>query len=279
MTSTEYRPKLPEDVWARVRPFVYAAVRDARGLTAYSDRESLIVVTKLAVWMVTRAGLPLERDVAFDPHTIDRFVMDGLPQYTKAGKGTMRSRLRRLAEELTPEVDDPARERPFGKSDPCKPYSEAEITSFASWANSLPRRVGVNADRLLALGFGAGLVGTEFGEVHVSNLLVADGVVTVSVRERLVPVFPVWAPSLLETVRTEPADAFVFRDRRNTTHRNVITNFVERNPPPLPLQARRMRATWIIDHLNAGTRLIPLLRMAGLASAEPLDRYLPYVDG
>ncbi|QNE35881.1 hypothetical protein [Leifsonia shinshuensis] len=280
MTSPEFRPKLPPEVWQRVHQFVLSAVFDARGLSGYSDREYLIVVTKLAVWMTTRAGLPLDREIAFDPHTIDRFVMDGLPQYTKAGKGTMRSRLRRLSEALLPDLEDPARERPLGKSHPGSPYTDAEITTFTSWAHALPRRIGLNATRLLALGFGAGLIGTEFGHIQVSDLLVEDDAVTVRVsgdREREIPVFPQWTRPLRDCARTDPPDAWVFRDGRETIHRNVVTNFVEKHPPQVPLQARRMRATWIVAQLNAGTRLVPLLRMAGLGSAEPLDKYLPFV--
>lgn len=279
MTSPDYRPRIPPEVWEKVRPFVYSTVVDARVLNGYTDREYLVIVTKLAVWMITRAGLPLDRDVAFDPRIIDRFIMEGLPQYTKAGKGTMRSRLRRLAEGLLPELEDPAKERPLGKSDPCKPYSSAEITTFTSWAHAMPKRLSANASRLLALGFGAGLVGTEFGELRVRDLQVAGDLVIVSVRGRDVPVFRQWAPALIECVRTEPSGAWVFRDKRVTTHRNVITSFVEKHPPVVPLQARRMRATWLTEHLNVGTRLAPLLRYAGLTSAEPLDRYLPYVDG
>ncbi|MBB2967929.1 hypothetical protein [Leifsonia aquatica] len=275
----DYKPHLDADLWGRIQPFVNSVVRQAEGLTPYTDRELYVIVTPLAAWMRTRAGLPLENGIAFDPNIIDRFVMDGLSGYTKAGRGTMRSRLRRLSEALLPDSDEPARERPLGKSEPSRPYTDAQITSLHSWAHALPGQVGKNADRLLALGFGAGLVGTEFGLLHVADLERLNPGILVHVpgdRRRDVPVTHEWEPALIDCAATCDDGDYVFRIGRQTTHRNVITNFVERHRPPIPLQARRMRATWIVNHLSAATPAVLIIQAAGLSSAEGLDPFLPY---
>lgn len=276
-----YAPTIDAAVWDQIRPFVEAVIADSRGQTAYDDRELYVVVTALAAWIVTRAGYDLRRDVAFDPYVIDQFVMEGLAQYTKAGRGTMRSRLRRVSEVLLPGGRIPALERPLGKSDPCKPYSSREVSTLEGWARALPYSPSHSARRLLALGLGAGLSGAEIGAVHVDHLLVdGDGVCVrvASGRPRVVPVLHSWEGALLTARREVPAGGWVFRTGRETRHRNAVTNFVEKHTPPVALQARRMRATWIIAHLNAGTPVRALLRIAGLSSAEALDSFLPHVS-
>lgn len=277
---SSYQPKIDEALWERLRPFVFGIVDDADGLTTYDQRQLYAVVTPLAVWMHTQAGLPLERDVALDPRTIDRFVMAGLAHYTKAGRGTMRSRLRRLSETLEPGLSETPRERALGKSQRSRPYSDEAITSLHSWAHSLPQQPRLNANRLLALGFGAGLIGTEFGRLRVEDLELRKKTVIVHVTGthiREVPVLAEWEKALVECVLAG-SRGYVFRIGRQTTHRNVITNFVERHCPPLPLQARRMRATWMVRHLQANTPVIALLAASGLTSAEGLDPFLQWVE-
>lgn len=272
----DYRPHIEPHLWDQIRPFVTTVVADAAGLTPYNDRELYAVVTPLAVWMHTRAGLPLEQDVALDPHIMDRFVMVGLAHYTKAGRGTMRSRLRRVSEALLPDQDEPARERPLPKSDRSRPYSHDDVGALHAWAHNLPRQVGRNACSLLALGFGAGLIGTEFGRLRCGNLIANEDGIDVRVtgdRPRTVPVLTDWA-SDLEGRAGDAPESYVFRIGRQTTHRNVITNFVERHRPPIPLQARRMRATWITIQLEAGTPIVAILNAAGFSSAEALDPFI-----
>lgn len=277
---TEFQPHLPNDRWASIKPFVDAVIADSAGLTAYNDRELYAAVTPLANWLVYHVALPLDRDVAFDPHTVDRFCVEGLAHYTKAGRGTIRSRLRRVAEALLPEMDDLARERPMGPSAPVSPYVEEEVTSLWSWANALPGAVGSNAMRLLALGLGGGLFGAEIGRVRNGDIVEQSGVLAIRVgglRQRLVPVLSDWrAP--LQSFRLAPSGGWVFREGRDTNNRNLVTDFVGRHPCPVELHAGRMRTTWIVHHLSIGTPLAVLLAIAGLRKAEGLDRYLRFVS-
>ncbi|MFF1876178.1 hypothetical protein, partial [Kitasatospora herbaricolor] len=172
-----YQPRIDPELWAKLRPFVDSLVQPGAVSTGYSDRELYAVVTPLAVWMETRAGLLLEIDIALAPNTIDQFVMEGLSHYTNAGRGTMRSRLRRLSEALVPELEERARERALGKSKRVAPYSRDDIVEFRAWARALPDRVRGNAERLLALGFGAGLQGSEIGNLRPQEITVDEGVV------------------------------------------------------------------------------------------------------
>ena len=273
-----YRPNLDESLWAQLRPFVETIVTAGAAATTYSDKELYAVVTPLAVWMHTKAGLELDAETALDPYTIDQFVMLGLAHYTKAGRGTMRSRLRRLSEALVPELGEKAQERTLGKSQRVAPYTTWEVTELRAWARALPPAIAASAGRLLALGFGAGLQGSEIGQLEKDDITIEDGVLVHvgGARPRDVPVLVEWEHALEAYASSHPADKYVFRVGRQTAHRNAVTNFVAKHGGNVPLQARRMRASWIIQHLNGGTPVTILLPAAGLTSAEGLDPYLPW---
>ncbi|KQW08190.1 hypothetical protein ASC66_04460 [Leifsonia sp. Root4] len=277
----DYLPRLPVQLWLQLKPFVDGSVVDAVALTPYRDVELYAAVTPLAAWMVTQAGLPLDREVAFDPHTIDRFCMEGLVRYTKAGRGTMRSRLRRVSEVLLPGLAEPPRERAFGPSVPNAPYSEAQQIMLSAWARSLPSARSTQAQRLLSLGLGAGLIGSEIGRAHIGDIKLAASGVTVAVRgprARTVPVLDEWSAALILAQKSESPDTWLFREGRDALNHNLVTDFVTRHPAQVPLQARKMRATWLVYHLNSGAPLIALLKAAGLENAEGLDRLLQFVD-
>ncbi|MBC7680025.1 MAG: hypothetical protein H7233_13720, partial [Pseudorhodobacter sp.] len=61
--------------------------------------------------------------------------------------------------------------------------------------------------------------------------------------------------------------------------RNGVSNLVARarsgcDPRLTVLSPQRMRATWLVRHLDAGVRVDALLTAAGLDSVTTLDRYL-----
>jgi hypothetical protein len=59
---------------------------------------------------------------------------------------------------------------------------------------------------------------------------------------------------------------------------NAITNFVNRGySGGLRPSSQRMRATWIVCHLNARTPLNVLSTAAGLESIDALARFQPFM--
>jgi integrase len=218
--------------------------------------------------------------VIFSPPVIDRFTSQGLPQYTKAGRNTMRSRLRRMADVLLGDEREPDRERPMGNSDTVRPYSQAEIAALYSWATGQPDGERYSsAMTLLALGLGAGLTGSEIARLKIGDIQVDDKGVIVHVagtRPRDVPVLREWEGMLLERVTGRDAGSWAFREGREGENRNLVTDFAARSRGEVGLQARRMRATWIVHHLDAGTPLAALLVAAGFQSAEPLGKFVKF---
>jgi len=274
----EYTPRMPSEYWAKIQPFVERVVRSSAPHTTYSEKQLYPIAARLTLWAWQTASLPLEVEVVFSPPVIDRFTAQGLPQYTKAGRNTMRSRLRRMADALLGGEREPDRKRPMGNSDAVRPYSAREQAALYSWANGQPDGERYSsAMTLLALGLGAGLTGSEIARLKVGDILVDEEGVVVHVggtRPREVPVRREWEGVLVERVTGRDAGSWAFREGRKGENRNLVTDFAARSHGEVELQSRRMRATWIAHHLNVGTPIVPLMRAAGFSSLESLDKFV-----
>jgi len=280
-SNHDYRPMMPANYWAEIAPFVREVVRNAAPGTAYSEKQLYPPTARLALWAWQTASLPLDVEVIFSPSVIDRFAAQGLPQYTKAGRNTMRSRLRRMADVLLGDDREPDRHRPMGNSDPVRPYTQAEQAALYSWATGQPDGERYSsAMTLLALGLGAGLTGSEIARLKIGDIQVDDEGVVVHVvggRPREVPVLREWEGMLVERVAGRDAGSWAFREGREGENRNLVTDFAARSHGEVGLQARRMRATWIVRHIDAGTPVVPLIVAAGFSSLEPLSKFLAAV--
>ncbi|MEC5170373.1 hypothetical protein [Glaciihabitans sp. GrIS 2.15] len=273
-------PRVAGPYWSTIGEFVTDAVREAAAESVYNERDLFAAVTPLVLWAWQSQGWPLERDVIFTVEAIESFVGMGLHHYrSNAGRNTLRSRLLRVSETVLPDAEPPEL-RPLGGSDPSQPYSPSQVTLLRGWAvnqQTVGRRS--NAEALLALGLGAGLAGREILALTAADIDVDDAGVVIRVsgdRARDIPVLARWEDQLIDHL-DRIADGYVFRQNRSSLNHNLITDFVSRDPARLPLTTRRMHATWIVNHLEAGTPLVPLLRAAGLSSPEALDRFLRFV--
>ncbi|WP_066517151.1 hypothetical protein [Curtobacterium ammoniigenes] len=271
-----YRPKLPADEWAAIAPYVHDVVARATPLVAYAAADLYPAAARL-VHFAWSQRIPLGDAEVFDPYTINRFVMAHLDGYNRASRNTMRARLRRMSEALLGE-DAAGTFRTLGKADASRPYSARDLAALEAWSTSQPseeRRTSAAA--LLALGLGAGLTGAEIIAVRPEHLHLSDAhAVLTTVGGRRVPVVDEWVEALERRTRFLGGQGWMFRNGQRGGNSNLITDFVSRTGRGVPLRARRMRATWIVWHLDAGTPLKRLLAIAGLDSAEALDRFLPF---
>ena len=280
----QYRAEIPPEEWGRIENFVRAAVRDVDGLTPYTARSLITATAGLVRWCWRVAGLDLDRSVVFHRATIAEYIARGGHGLAPASAGNMRSRLLRMAEYLLPPQDRTARLAPLPPSTPLAPYTPAEVTALRSWATGLQTEYRrQQGSLLLALGLGAGLSRAEITEVRVHQVRYDDDGVLLEVpgpRARIVPVLATWEDSLIAFATAPPLkkDQYLFRPQRATAAENTVCNFVDKTRPgPLKPTPQRMRVTWIVTHLQAGSPLKPLLMAAGLDSLEALTRYLAYV--
>lgn len=275
-------PDLPDTYWEHIEHFVRETVRESVAATPYKAQDLLANATKLTLWSWQTAGLPLEGRTIYGLANIDRFVAVGLPNYTPAGRGNIRSQLLRIAEVLLDEHLVQHRLRPLPPADAAKPYKPNEMVALRGWARAqtTPQR-RVNGAVLLAFGFGAGLSAQEIGDVRVGDIVVDGDDVLVDIRlgrPRIVPVLWTWDAALRERVRTSPPDSWAFRENHTINYANLISNFVARSGTwdVLP-QTQRMRSTWLVHHMAVGTPVVTLMRAAGVQSLEALTRYVKFV--
>lgn len=282
MAGTDYEPNLEIAVWHEVRTFVLEAVADSTASTPYTAAELKVAASRIASWTWQTAGLPLERGVVFRRDVVARFIAVGCLTLKPASRGNLRSQLLRMSEVLLDPRDVPRRLAPLEPSEPAVPYSRAELVSLRSWAStqSTPAR-RANAWVLLATGAGAGLAASEIGELRVGDIRVdGNGVLLVVTgeRPRVVPVLREWEQVLVDRTRTLGPDRYAFRENHAANYRNLIANFIGRSHVVgVKPKSQRLRATWIVRHLDAATPVVPLMQAAGIESLEAMTRYVRFV--
>lgn len=278
-----YEPELRSEAWLSVRDFVVAAVDDAVPKVPYDSTDLMLVCSRLAVWAERSAGLPVRRELLFRREVIAEFIATGCPTFKEAARANMRSQLLRMSEVLLHISEVPRRLVPLNASDPSRPYRRNEQISLRSWANgqSTPSR-RANARLLVAAGLGAGLAASEIGNLRIRDIEVDEfGVVVVVTGERArrVPVVAEWTAYLIQRTRELPPASYAFRENHTTFYPNLISNFVGRSATAGPKpQTQRMRASWIVRHLNAGTPIVALMQASGVESLEAFTRYLEFVE-
>jgi len=264
-----------------IRDFVVETVALCQNKTPYDDDRLLTAATKLAAWARTVAGLPLQVDILFRREIIGNFVATGTKDLRPATRGNLRAQLFRMSEVLV--LQHRSRSlTPFAPSDPSRPYTSQEVAILRVWANteSTAER-SANANVLLSLGLGAGLSAAEIGNTRAADIRLDGDGVTVHVtgeRARDVPILPIFEPALRDRVATLQPDRFVFRPDHIAYYPNLLSNFVARShiTGPVP-QAKRMRTTWIVHHLDRGTPVQALMRASGIESLTAFSRYASFL--
>jgi len=60
---------------------------------------------------------------------------------------------------------------------------------------------------------------------------------------------------------------FAFAPKREAAGKNLVSNFVARSEGEgIRANAQRIRATWVVDHLQSGTPVLNLMELAGVRS-------------
>ena len=169
---------------------------------------------------------------------------------------------------------------PLPPSTACAPYTEDEVAELRSWARMSTGARRKSALALVALGVGAGLSASEVTAVRKSDIDKQGNEIVVNVhgsRARSVRVEGTCAEDLAIALRAIQPNDWVFCSGRTAAGKNLVTNFVARTQTDgISPNSQRMRATWIVGHLNRGTAVVELMRAAGVASLEAVTRYVQF---
>jgi hypothetical protein len=266
----------------RPRPsefFVAQMVEDLASGDTSSTKRTRRVLQRLVDWSVAE-GMPLERDLILDPDTVDRFVEVALA--ADRSKGTYRSVPRNVTPLLTKSAPWPPRPLVVPRRALALPYSEGEVALLVGDASDQPTEYRRRAARaLLALGFGAGLDGRWLTRVRPDDVQRRHGCIVVTAGEpmaRDVVVLARWEDEVADLAKTARSEFLVggTSTSRNRTGHLVSSLQVPTGHPAIA--PARLRSTWLLSHLRAGTRAPELSRAAGIKGRAVLAELLELVE-
>ncbi len=276
-----YAPDLAAAEWPSIKGFVIAAALDAAPSLPYKPRRVLHALTVLARACVMQ-GWALTRESALQREAIDYAVTDPSIALTPSSRASIRPILLRVSEAL--KVDHAIhRLTRLPGADPSRPYSPQELVWFRQWALGQPGAKVTDAQSMLALCAGAGLSAGEMLRArseHVVQTPNGQDVIVPGSRPRRVPLLHEWESTMTSVMRERVGDGWLFRPGSRSHNPNYVGNFLGRSLDcghGRP-QLQRLRATWLVTHLDAGTHAVALLEAAGVESLEALTRYLQFVD-
>jgi integrase len=248
-----------------------------------ADRRTGSVVRSLNAFGASR-GLPASAACLLDYDVIEAFCVAGLPGRASSTRGTYRSVLYALAGKV--HGPPSGRATPFAGAKAPPPYGwqeRADLIAVASAQRSLAKRASALA--MIWFGLGAGLRPGELAALRGIHVGQAGGRVVTRVAgplPRTVPVTGRYGPLAAELARGA-GDGFVFRPGGAARgYKNFVTGFAGRlaaDPAAPRLSMGRCRATFICDHLAAGTALGELLAITGICEAQSLARYARHAPG
>ena len=135
---------------------------------------------------------------------------------------------------------------------------------------------------ILSLGFGAGLASSDIIALRARDILIDDLGVLIRVpgsRARDVPMLAPWEQAIVDLHTARESGAWLLGARRTSGGKNWLNNTIATSSPegtlrPVPA---RMRNTWLLHHMIAGTPLGPLAAAAGLETFRTIEKLLRFV--
>jgi integrase len=282
---SNYKPMLPNRLWNEVAEFTRSAVTDCMPSTPHAARMALTAVSRLAVWSVETACMPLERDAVLDGQLIDAYIARGLSGVSKITRHNYRLRLLRVAAEL--ENFEPARRdaRKRPQASARHPYTASEIIGFRSTgATRTTARQRHNWMVLLTFGAGCGLSSTEIVLLEPGDITpTADGIL-VTVRghhPRTVTCLRDWEGDVLLRLGSPLIQDHLFITGQRRGDQTLVAKFLfDCTRSREHFVVDRLRSTWIVNHLrNAPVSFLPQLMAAyGSGTTRSFERFLPFLE-
>lgn len=268
-----YTPDLPAEDWERIRTFVVQSAQAAAPRLSYPTSAILNAVAHHVDWCVNVAGYPMRADAVFRRDVIGA-AASVVPTTHSSSRGRRRSLLLRVGEALEV-IPSTAKLPPLAAASPIAPYGRSEIQEIIRWSLNQPDNKLGSARALVTLGLGAGLPARELSMVRPVDIIDSGFCVRVAGdTARLVPVSDEWGTQLKDlSIQALDAEAPLFRPTV-AWHKNMVTNFIATSVEDgMRPTVQRMRATWLVERLSAGTPMQDLLAAAGLQSMDALVRY------
>ncbi|WP_273415774.1 recombinase XerC [Corynebacterium appendicis] len=197
----------------------------------------------------------------------------------RASMGTMRRHLKNIANELNPDFDGPRMYHRYERSDPNPPYTDKEVHDIWQWAQVKNNGKRTQMKQLIvACGLGAGLTAAEAGHLTYGDIEIDELGVQLHLPGRTVPVLAEW-DEVFRDCQLEPNISGEFLIYPRSTRRSDIVSRSLKTIGPLsglrPPNMRRMRTTWIVNHLANHVPDVAICEAAGIKSLGDYERYRP----
>ncbi|MER7797481.1 hypothetical protein [Microbacterium sp. NPDC096154] len=258
--------------WDAVADFVKSHVhRYAGERKPAAVRQAMSVLAAYAAW-IHRTHAASLTEQAFAPQLIDYYA------FTVRTKSTVQStaaRERKLLRTIAGLHTGVEQGRATTSAQPVAPYSSAEIARFRTWADLQPTRYRAGCIAIVALGAACGLTRAEMSEARGEDIIDdADGLPSMRVRVgrlRVVPAMLGWEADFALLAAAGDKRLLPVAYDQVYAHYDDVQG--QERPSP-----QRLRATWMVNQLNARVQVPVLLAAAGLTSADSLRRFLPFVE-
>jgi integrase len=265
--------------------FTRAAVTDFGPINGSEASVYMRCLSRLVIHTVRVQCEPLEREVVLDSANIDSYFAATFDSFRKRTDArNVRLRLFRLAGKLH-EVDVSLRDSGPGYVARTRaPYSSREVIRLISQGRTRStRRRRHNWQMLVALGLGCGLSAVEAMELRREDIVLLPAHVEVRPkgdRARTVICMSEWDSRLTTLVTSDTMTDFAIttKNRPDDPSGWVGHQISQMASWDTGFTMDRLRSTFIVTHVQAGTSPIHLLKMLGMKSFETIERLLPWVD-
>ena len=268
--------------WPQTRPFVIEQVVRLGPASRKEAQYAAWVIAGIAAF-ASSVGVSLEPERVLHPSFVQRYVEVGSDGgWTTGTLRTVRDYLYRVGPKLTVRAPWIPKERALGRSHLSTPYSSREISSLWAAVATQSADDRLQAEFALGTGLAWGLDGRWITRIGPGTVEIDDCGVHATVPN---PLRTVTALAELETRLARAIRQLRVVDLGTpfptTTALNAFVHRINHRLGASPLDLSRLRSTWLLTHLQAGTPLPALLYGAGLTTAGNLTdliRLIPLPD-
>ncbi|SEB53865.1 hypothetical protein SAMN04489806_1024 [Paramicrobacterium humi] len=274
-----YRPQ-KTDEWDALKEFVTDACSLAAPATAYTAKLLMTVTTPFVVWCVYEQGWPMQADVVFSRQAINQYCTEENKARSEGTRRNYRAMLTRISEVVAPE-EHPDKYDGLARKRTATPYTDKEIAGFRTWAlGQLTPEKRRKAMLMLVLCTGAGLKSSDIAQIFPEDVTADEAGIVISIKGRAprrVPLARDWEDWFFALLQQSEPGVPLWGTPNRTNASNLLSSFTQYTVGKKP-NSQQLRATWIVNHLRAGTRVKELMKALGQDKFENLPRYLEFVD-
>jgi hypothetical protein len=268
------------ETWSTFRDFFGELVLDAVPCPNVDEMRLLGSLLPYVGWLAGR-GHDINRECVLNRTNVEAFLSASSGKFTGGSLRTYRSVLVSAIEALGGEVEPLGGTAKFSRSVPGDPYTDDEQGWLALWATRrLSDYTRRNTKLAVALGLGAGLTSGEVMLLDRSSVTVSDDGVNVTVPHgRTVTIHRTFEELFRGAFPLgDPTGPLVLADAINRDCK-TLNKFLnrQRRRTDIAVNLRKMRTTWIVRHLTAGTPADVLIEAAGVETLAGLTRFMQFV--